>query len=242
MTPLDRIATYSSVRRILAAGASFYAVGDQCDPATSEGAGLYAEGLPPLGYARRSRPGVRDPMKNALVIVERDAAKVRAIFAACISGASIPAIAERVGISRHVVQAVLRCRAYLAEPPAQWPPPILDAATWARAREALAARRLGGARPRGHELAADEPSSPRPIADVAGTRAKLARRRARYLELAASDLMTDDELRAALTRVDDELRGLAEAPRGGPERRAIARELAVSVAVAPGVAAPAWRS
>ena len=115
-----------------------------------------------------------------------------------------------------------------------------------------------------HELAADEPSSPRPIADVAGARAKLARRRARYLELAAGDLMTDDELRAALTRVDDELRGLAEAPRDarprrerlaevdvlaraweaatGPERRAIARELAASVAVAPGVVVPAWRS
>ena len=76
--------------------------------------------------------------------------------------------------------------------------------------------------------------------------------------------MTDDELRAALVRVDDELRGLAEAPRDarprrerlaevdtlaraweaatGPERRAIVRELAASVAVAPGVAAPEWRS
>src|ERR1019366_4324321 len=29
--------TYRSIREILAAGASFYAVGDQCDPSTSEG-------------------------------------------------------------------------------------------------------------------------------------------------------------------------------------------------------------
>ena len=349
--------TYGSVRRILAAGASFYAVGDQCDPSTSEGdtmmgfrilvareehkrikermvgtrkklraAGYYAEGKPPLGYARRD---VKGPERNVLVIVEEEASVVRAIFAACIAGASIPTIAARLGVASHTVQAALRCRVYLAEAPARWPA-ILDATTWARAHEALTARRLGGARPRGGEtrtagwvlrdvatcarcgarmssawsgpreyyrcparcgapyvprgaveahacalvlarlvdlraeLASDEPSSPRPVADASAARAKLARRRARYLELAASDLMTDDELRAALTRVDDELRGLEEAPRDtrprrerlaevdtlaraweaatGAERRAIVRELAVSVAVAPGSAVPVWRS
>ena len=99
---------------------------------------------------------------------------------------------------------------------------------------------------------------------MAGARAKLARRRARYLELAAGDLMTDDELRAALVRVDDELRGLAEAPRDtrtrreqlaqvdvlaraweaatGPERRAIVRELAASVAIGREGVLPLWRS
>lgn len=344
--------TYGSVRRILAAGAAFYAVGDACDPSTSEGdtmmgfrilvareehkrikermvgtrkklraAGYYAEGKPPLGYARRD---VKGPERNVLVIVPEEAETVRGIFAACIAGRSHREIARDVGLSDVAVWRVLRSRVYLAEAPARWPA-IVDAGTWAQAHSALDARRLGGARPRGGdvrtsgwvlrdvatcaecgrrmsaawagryeyyiccayvprapadaaacalvlarlvdlraELASEEPSSPRPVADVAGARAKLARRRARYLELAAGDLMTDDELRAALTRVDDELRGLEEAPRDarprrerlaevdtlaraweaatGAERRAIVRELAVSVAVSRAGVVPLWRS
>jgi DNA invertase Pin-like site-specific DNA recombinase len=124
-------------------------------------AGLYAEGLAPYGYRRRSPKGTRDPMKNALVVVEREAAIVREAFALAIAGRSITAIAEALPVTRNVVATLLGRRIYTGEhevtpgvwAPAQWPA-IIDADTWARARQAIEARRLGGVRSRDGERTA----------------------------------------------------------------------------------------
>jgi DNA invertase Pin-like site-specific DNA recombinase len=301
--------TYSSVRKILEAGASFYAVGDQCDPSTPEGdtmlnfrvlfareehkriklrmvgtrkllrdRGFYVEGLPPFGYRRSMPKGHKGESKNVLRIEEGEAEIVRRAFRLCIAGESLSKIAEALGLTRNV----LRTRAYLGgmqDSSGKWirgkHPPIIDSATFDRARVALDARRLGGARSRGapsetstwilrdiaicahcgarmsaayagphearryyyrcshrctthfmavrpieaeaallivarleelkEELAREPKRAARaPVADFAARRVKLQHRRDRYLDAFADDLMTRDEIRARIAKLDSE--------------------------------------
>lgn len=321
--------TYRSVREILAARASFYAVGDACDPSTPEGdtmlgfrvlfareehkrirqrtvgtrkllrdRGYYVEGLPPLGYAR----GPRGPERNVLQIVEDDAELVRDIYRRCVSGQSLQEIADALDLRRDQVHDVLRSRVYLGEVQdsrGEWiagrHQAILDPVTHQRARDELARRRLGGARPRaGAEtsgwmlrdvatcaacggrmaagyapahrrtywyrcarrcgaptvrqpdaeaaaselvlarleeiaelLAAPVDADVRPVRDVAAVRARLGQRRERHLEAHADGLISIDDLRTRLARVDAELARLdADTRQPAPaDRRAVLRDV-----------------
>lgn len=135
--------TYSSVRKILATPASFYAVGDRCDPSTSEGDTalgfrvLFAREehkrikertvgtrklLRDRGYYVEGQPplGYRRAEahgleRHALVIVEREAALVRRIFRLAASGRSLMQIVAHVEQTRRVVRGVLSRRLYLGE-------------------------------------------------------------------------------------------------------------------------------
>lgn len=113
--------------------------------------GYFAEGLPPLGYVRRSPKGTRDPEKNALAIDPAKAAIVRRIFALCISGNSLAEISAALGVGRDTVYGVLRRRVYLGEvrsSAGEWirgkHEPIVDASTFARAQDSIERRRLAG--------------------------------------------------------------------------------------------------
>lgn len=186
----DPAFTHTSVRDILKAGASFYAVSDRCDPSTSEGdtalgfrvlfareehkrirertvgtrnllrdQGYYVEGVPPTGYRRSLPKGSKGVEKNILVIVEEEAALVRRIFALCIDGQSVERIANATGEQKKKVHQILQRRYYTGEidnSRGEWirgrHPPIIDAATFGRAQEALQRRKLGGPRPRGGDV------------------------------------------------------------------------------------------
>lgn len=179
--------SYASVRKILAAGAHFYAISDGIDPSTSQGdsamsfrilfareehkrikermvgtanllqdQGYYARGLPPIGYVRPVPKGTRHAAKNVLSIDPKGAATVRKVFALCIGGHSLTAIAERTGVPFDQLGKMLRRRTYLGEVKdshGEWirgkHEAIIDEVTFARASAALDARRLGGPRPRG---------------------------------------------------------------------------------------------
>jgi site-specific DNA recombinase len=118
--------------------------------------GYYVEGLPPLGYRRSLPKGEKGPEKNALVIVDGDAARVRAAFAMCASGHSLAEIAEELELGdKSHARDILRSRVYLGQirdTAGSWitakHPAIVDAMIFQRAQDALDARRLGGARPR----------------------------------------------------------------------------------------------
>ncbi|MGA2450581.1 MAG: recombinase family protein [Polyangiaceae bacterium] len=246
--------------------------------------GLYSEGLPPFGYRRSLPKGEKGADKNVLVVVPDEAELVRRAFSLCIARHSLTKIARALGIARDRVHHVLGQRVYLGEiqdAHGQWikarHPAIVDADTFARARAASKARRLGGARPREapsatsgwilrdvatcakcgarmsaayagggnglpytrfyyhcfkgcpgyvpvqaveaaaeplivarlqdlrEELArAPEPVQAAPQPDYADRRAKLQRRREKYLDAFADELMTRDELRAALGKLDDD--------------------------------------
>jgi site-specific DNA recombinase len=185
--------TYRSVREILAAGASFYAVGDRCDPSTPDGdsmlgirvyvareehkrikerlvgtrkllrdKGYYVEGLPPLGYKRSLSRGQKGLEKNVLCVIEQDAELVRDIFSRCVRGESIEDIRKHLNRTRRsrkwdkkLLGKVLRNRVYLGEvldTRGAWikgrHEAILSPALFARAQDALASRKLGGAKPR----------------------------------------------------------------------------------------------
>jgi DNA invertase Pin-like site-specific DNA recombinase len=172
--------TYGSVRKILAAGASFYAVGDACDPSTSEGdtalgfrilfareehkrikqrmvgtrkllrdRGYYVEGPPPFGYRRNDEAKTRLD-RNVLVIVPKEAAVVRKVFALYTRGRTMLQIVDEMGLRLDTVKLILHRRTYLGEIETSkgWirghHEPIVDAATFQRARELAAARRRGG--------------------------------------------------------------------------------------------------
>lgn len=111
-------------------------------------AGAYVLGTLPFGYERAARK---------LVVSEPEAAIVRAIFARCIAGESLPEIASTLPPKRgkawtlYAVHRVLRSRYVLGEgrqSDGTWAPnthpAIIDHDTWDRAHAALRARVAGG--------------------------------------------------------------------------------------------------
>jgi site-specific DNA recombinase len=116
--------------------------------------GLYSEGLPPFGYARPAS-GAR----NVLVVREDEAKLVKRIFAMAIGGKSLMQIAAELKLKRDRVADVLRRRLYLGEirdSNGMWirgqHPPIIDAETFQKARDAVD-NRYQHNRPSHHGLA-----------------------------------------------------------------------------------------
>lgn len=114
--------------------------------------GLYAEGLPPIGYKRPEKAAT--PLdRNVLAVHEEGAARVRDIFARCLRGESIGRIVLALGLEKKQVNAILRNRLYLGEvknADGEWikgqHAAIIAPDVFARAQVALDGRRLGGAR------------------------------------------------------------------------------------------------
>ena len=135
--------TYGSIRKILAAGASFYAIGDDCDPSTAAGDSalgfriLFAreehkrirqrmvgtryllkdKGYYPEGLLPLGyvRQDVKGAEKNALIIDEAGAEIVRSVFRLCIEGRSLRQISDDLQVSSNKVHCTLRNRVYLGE-------------------------------------------------------------------------------------------------------------------------------
>lgn len=135
--------TYSSVRRILTCGASFYAVGDAVDPATSEGDSamsfriLFAREehkrirqrlvgtrhlLRDKGYWVEGvvpygyrRPAAKGLERLVLVIEPSEAEVVRRVFRLAIRGRSLGEIRETVGFKPDRVKDMLARRFYVGE-------------------------------------------------------------------------------------------------------------------------------
>lgn len=280
--------------------------------------GYYAEGLPPCGYRRSGPRGQRGPEKNVLAIDARDAALVRTIFKKCVAGQALNEILAHLhehrperAWSKSDIHKILHNRMYIGESKDSrgvWikglQTAIIDEPIFSRAQDALASRRLGGAKPRsdshtkdwllreiarcgkcGAKIGAaygagfgkpvggyvyyykcahrpkscDAPYIPvgetdaaaaalvlgrlvelrehlthppkeekRPEAiDYTERKAKLQRKRDRFLELYADGTMAGDELRLALGKVDTERTKLADlesvqarrSPLGAPEVR-----------------------
>lgn len=172
--------TYGSVRKLLAAGARFYAVGDACDPSTPEGdtmlgfrilfareehkrikqrmvgtrkllrdRGYYVEGTPPFGYRRNNEAKTRLE-RNVLVVVPKEAAIVRKAFALYLRGMTMPQLVDELGLRLDTVKIILGRRIYTGEIETSkgWVrghhEPLIDAATFARAREIASSRRRTG--------------------------------------------------------------------------------------------------
>jgi site-specific DNA recombinase len=172
--------SYGSIRKILAVGARFYAVADCVDPSTDEGdtalgfrilfareehkriklrlvgtrqllrdRGYYVEGPPPFGY-RRNDEAPKRLDRNVLVIVPKEAAIVRKVFALYLRGRSMPEIGDELGIILSTVKRILDRRTYIGEIETSkgWirghHEPIVDAATFHRAREIATSKRRGG--------------------------------------------------------------------------------------------------
>lgn len=124
--------------------------------------GLYAEGLPPIGYRRKARKGERALDKNVLQPVEPDVELVRDIFARCVRGESIEDVRRHLSRVRRsrpwdkkLIGTILRNRVYLGEVQDSrgiWikglHEAIISAALFGRAAAALDSRRLGGAKSR----------------------------------------------------------------------------------------------
>lgn len=136
--------TYSSVRKILTCGASFYAVGEALDPSTSEGDS--AMGFRIL-FAREEHKRIRQRMvgtrhalrdkgywcegvvpfgyrrnreakgleRLVLVIDPAEADTVRRAFRLAIRGRSYGEIRETLGLTRDVMKSMLRRRFYVGE-------------------------------------------------------------------------------------------------------------------------------
>ena len=116
--------------------------------------GIYCEGAIPLGYQRA--PGER--RGRGLVPEEAGAAIVRRAFAACVGGASLSEIAQKLPLppgrrrwTKTAVLGVLRHRVYLGEvqaKPGVWipakHPAIILRESFDAAQEALRTRRIGG--------------------------------------------------------------------------------------------------
>lgn len=315
----DPAFTHTTVRDILAKGATFYAVSDRCDPSTNDGdtmlgfrvlvareehkrikermvgtrnllrdRGWFASGTPPLGYRRTHGRGHKGVEKNVLVTVPEEAETVRRIFALYLAGRSMTKVAAELGLKLDRVKDAIHNRIYLGEQKnsrGEWikgrHEPIIALDTFVRAQETVAARKLGGPRPRdarsetstwilrdvarcgfcgakmsaaygkreaerryyyrcskrcrstgtratygGHvpvreveaafgpmvlerlgeirEELAKGTDKAKPAVDHTEKRAKLTRRRERYLEAYADETMTRDELRSALAKLDAE--------------------------------------
>lgn len=139
----DPAFTYTSIRQIISARASFYAVGDQCDPSTYEGDTMLnvrvlvareehkrikqrmvgtRKLLRDRGYYVEGLPpwgykrqAVKGVQRNVLVVDENNAEKVRQVFRLCIAGDPLTAIGEKIGIARDRVHDIIHSRAYLGE-------------------------------------------------------------------------------------------------------------------------------
>lgn len=135
--------TYSSVRRILQCGASFYAVGEAIDPSTPEGDSAMSFRIL---FAREEHKRIRQRMvgtrhllrdkgywvegvvpfgyrrgagkgleRNVLVIEPSEAAVVRRVFRLAIGGRTVTEIASLVGMKRDRVADMLARRFYVGE-------------------------------------------------------------------------------------------------------------------------------
>lgn len=132
--------------------------------------GLYVEGLPPVGYKRGLPKGSKGAhVKNTLQIVKPEADLVREVFRRCGRGASVGTISEWLRTKRperswdkKLVAHMLHNRVYLGEVKdarGAWikgmQAAIIEADVFARAQAGLAARRLGGRKPKGTALTKD---------------------------------------------------------------------------------------
>ena len=135
--------SYGSVRRILAARASFFAIGDDCDPGTSSGDSMLGlrvffareehkrikvrmvgtrRLLRDRGFYAEGLPpwgyrrqDVRGIDRNLLVVIEDDAERVRRAFELCVKGSPIAAIASSLGENRDRIAHALHNRIYIGE-------------------------------------------------------------------------------------------------------------------------------
>lgn len=135
--------TYRTIRQILTVGASFYAVGDGCDPSTNEGDTmlnfrvLFAKEehkrikqrmvgtrrlLRDRGYYADGLPpwgyqrqAVKGAAKNVLVFDDEQLPTVRRVFELCLRGKSINAISEALNVHRDRIYDTLHNRIYLGE-------------------------------------------------------------------------------------------------------------------------------
>lgn len=181
--------SYSSVDKIVAAGADFYLISERCGPHDDtwdtifgvhalvaklehkrikerllgtrrllRDDGLFSEGKVPLGYQRRFARGQKGADKNALVIVEHEAAAVRAIYAKVLEGYTLREIGRLVvvampdGQTRKLTHGTIRRalgrRFYTGEmqnTSGEWiagkHPAIIDVDTFVRSRDMLGTRR-----------------------------------------------------------------------------------------------------
>jgi DNA invertase Pin-like site-specific DNA recombinase len=176
----DIVFTLESVRKIREAGAAWFAVAERLDASKTDGQfmlelravfaaeehrrikvrmvgtrkllrdqGYYSEGPPPFGYRRNEEAKTRLE-RNVLVVVPKEAAVVRKVFALYTRGRSMLEVGEELGLRLDAVKIILGRRTYLGEIETShgWVrgrhEPIVDAATFQRARELAAARRRGG--------------------------------------------------------------------------------------------------
>ncbi len=137
--------TYRSTREILEAGASFYAVGDQCDPSTPDGDSMLGfqvmfareerkrikvrmvgtrKILRDQGYYveglppfgyRRSKPKGHKGVEKNMLVIEPAEAERVRRAFALARREALSSIATTIGLARHHQQRVLRSRVYLGE-------------------------------------------------------------------------------------------------------------------------------
>lgn len=172
--------TLRSVREIQEAGATFFAVSDNCDPSTREGDMMLTmrammakeeharikdrlvgtRNLLRLGgqYTDPVAPTGYRIENRTLIVVPEIAERVREVFRLCARGFSLTRLSETTGFERSVVNRMLKCRYYIGETrlvAKRWTKgkheAIVTPALWAAAHEALLERRRGGARPRDGE-------------------------------------------------------------------------------------------
>lgn len=117
--------------------------------------GYYIEGLPPIGYVRPFGRGHKGVEKNILAIEPKGADIVRRIFHLAIKGQSMSAIGEALSVKRDAVHDVLGNRLYVGQMQnsrGEWirgkHEPLIDAATFAKARASVESRRLAGRKPK----------------------------------------------------------------------------------------------
>jgi DNA invertase Pin-like site-specific DNA recombinase len=110
--------------------------------------GFYVEGLPPIGYVR---PLARGQDRNVLSVDPNGAERVRQVFRLAIRGKSMSDIATELGMRKDSVNGILRTRLYtgaIENSRGEWVKghhePLIDAATFDKARDAVASRRLMG--------------------------------------------------------------------------------------------------
>lgn len=122
--------------------------------------GFYVEGLPKLGYRRKSKRDRERGERPKLIVVPEDARTVLDMFSRYAHGASLNDISEYLKVeqpSRHgwdkpTIHGILRSRIYLGEmrdSRGVWIPshePIVPRALWDRVQAELERRRKGGRR------------------------------------------------------------------------------------------------
>jgi DNA invertase Pin-like site-specific DNA recombinase len=135
--------SYGSIRQLLAKGAGFYAVGDDCDPSTPQGDSMLGlrvffareehkrirlrmvgtrKLLRDRGYYVEGLPPwgyrrqeVKGIERNLLLVNETEAALVREAYRRCILGESLSDIARALDVGRDRIHSTLKNRAYLGE-------------------------------------------------------------------------------------------------------------------------------